>query len=265
MIGELALILIGSLLGSAHCVGMCGGFVLTIGMHSPNARTNLLRQLIFSLGRLLTYCFLGMIVWLGGNYLIRQGSQLFPWQAVLALAAGILLIVQGLQALGVKITAFWPKKRCSESAASASSNLLPILDQPAPGAGCGIAKLYRGLLIGGSPGHVLLAGCCTGLLPCGLVYAFLALAAGRTQAWESAAIMLVFGLGTIPLLTATGLFGGWCSIRWRKQIWRLAAICLVLSGVLSCWRGVLAWQASQPAVTETQQAAPVKACPFCKE
>ena len=56
---ELPLILLGGVLGSSHCVGMCGGFALSIGATAPNVMQNLTRQLIYSAGRVFTYGFLG--------------------------------------------------------------------------------------------------------------------------------------------------------------------------------------------------------------
>jgi hypothetical protein len=53
------MILVGGLLSSSLCVGMCGGFALTLGCGVASVRTNLGRQLIYSLGRVFTYCACG--------------------------------------------------------------------------------------------------------------------------------------------------------------------------------------------------------------
>ena len=51
---ELPLVFLGGLLGSAHCVGMCGGFALTIGLGARDVAANVCRQLVYTAGRIFT-------------------------------------------------------------------------------------------------------------------------------------------------------------------------------------------------------------------
>ena len=101
MIPELFLVFTGGLLGSAHCVGMCGGFALSIGASSINWRRNFARQFVYSAGRIATYTSIGAIVAYAGLQLNRAVAEAVPVQSILALLAGGLLIVQGLLAAGV--------------------------------------------------------------------------------------------------------------------------------------------------------------------
>ena len=71
MIPELFLVFTGGLLGSAHCVGMCGGFALSIGASSINWRRNFARQFVYSAGRIATYTSIGAIVAYAGLQLNR--------------------------------------------------------------------------------------------------------------------------------------------------------------------------------------------------
>ncbi len=55
---ELPLVLLGGLLGSSHCIGMCGGFAISIGLGNRRLSSHVLRQLVYSSGRVFTYAFL---------------------------------------------------------------------------------------------------------------------------------------------------------------------------------------------------------------
>ena len=98
---ELPLVFLGGLLGSAHCVGMCGGFALSIGVGARSPASNLRRQLIYTLGRVLTYSFFGVVAGYGGFWLSHRAGTLVNVQAGLSIVAGALLVFQGLLALGV--------------------------------------------------------------------------------------------------------------------------------------------------------------------
>jgi hypothetical protein len=75
-------------------------------------------------------------------------------------------------------------------------------------------------------------GILTGLLPCGLVYAFLFQAAGTAHGFQGALVMIAFGLGTIPAMVTTGLAGVWLAGRWRIQAYRFAgALMIALAAV----------------------------------
>lgn len=69
---ELSLIFLSGLLGSAHCIGMCGGFALSIGVGSKSWKNNLARQTVYTLGRAFTYAFLGALV---GFFWIPTGGE----------------------------------------------------------------------------------------------------------------------------------------------------------------------------------------------
>lgn len=268
---DLPLVLIGSLLGSAHCLGMCGGFAVTIGLRSHGWGENLVRQLTYGCGRMATYSLLGLVIGLGSSWLQQQGTGLLPWQAIFAGVAGVLLIVSGVRALGWRLPKFWTRVKPVPE----TKTLLPILAEKNPGCpaansakgSCSPAKIFHSLLVNPQKRTLLVAGAVTGFLPCGLVYAFLTLAASRSNPLEAWLTMLVFGLGTLPLMTAAGVSTQLFPVRWRRFVWQGAAVCLILSGGLSLWRGTTAWQAAaqEPGNASQQQpASPPKVCPFCK-
>jgi sulfite exporter TauE/SafE len=91
---------------------------------------------------------------------------------------------------------------------------------------------------------VFVGGLLNGLLPCGLVYAYLALAASAGNLFTGAAVMALFGLGTLPALILTGMTGSLLSHLWRQRIFRIAACCMILTGILALGRGAVAFQAT---------------------
>jgi sulfite exporter TauE/SafE len=212
---ELPLVLIAGLLGSSHCIGMCGPFALVIGQASPSLRSNALRQCLYSAGRVFTYAVLGAFVGFFGWRITRAAPALANLPAVLAIVAGLLLIWQGLISAGVIRLGNWK-----------------IAKTP-----CLAGTFFAGLLTGNRWLDVFLAGMFTGLLPCGLLYAMLALAASSANIPLAMATMIAFGLGTMPIMFATGLLGTVVSSAARRKLYVVAAWCVVLTGTISVARG----------------------------
>jgi len=243
---ELPLIFVGGLLGSAHCLGMCGGFALLIGGTAPNWSHNLVRQLVYSGGRIFSYCALGALVGYGGLRLSDQFSPLINVQAMIAIAAGVLLIVQGLLATGV-VAHLRARLQLARSGAAASA---------APGGvSCLMGGLVGSYLRDPRRSHVFLAGVFTGLLPCGLVYAFVTLAASTSHPLDAAATMAAFGLGTVPMMVLTGCGSSLLSHAGRRRLLVAAAWCVVVMGTISLARGVSFLMPSE--------IPPAQRCPLC--
>ena len=232
---ELLMVFVGGLLGSSHCVGMCGAFAISIGAATPNWRINLARQVTYSLGRVFTYSAAGAIAGFAGFRLSRELPTLVHIQSWLAVFAGMLLMIQGLKAAGI-----WPR----------------LLPRRAPTA-CLSASLFASFLKAPNLNGVFLAGMINGLLPCGLVYAFLTLAASTQSLPSGMTHMLAFGLGTIPIMVLTGCSGGFLSMASRRRLLSIAAWCVILTGVLSISRG-LAFLSRDAQVAAAS-------CPACAE
>ncbi len=223
---ELALIFVSGLLGSAHCVGMCGGFAVALGTGAPSNRAVLGRQLIYSAGRVTTYGLLGAMAGFGGLWLAERVGPLVHLQAILALLAGAVLIVEGLRAGG-----WWPRR--GRSAGQGASAALPCL----------AGSMLRPLLSGSGLTGPLVAGMATVLLPCGLLYAFLALAASTGSLTRGWLVMSSFALGTAPLMIAVGWLGPALmatrrGLAWRGWLVRAAAASVLLVGCITVARGV---------------------------
>jgi sulfite exporter TauE/SafE len=236
---ELPFVLVSGLLGSAHCLGMCGPFVLAIGAGAAGWQRNLWRQSCFTAGRVFTYSFLGACAGYTGAALAGATPGWVRVPAVLAIVAGVFLIYQGLAAAGAIRPDFWRR----------------VLRRPVHGAPCLSASFFASFLRAKGVGGVFLAGLLTGFLPCGLVYAFLSLAASSANIFLGAATMAVFGLGTAPVMIAAGCSGSLLRIGWRQRVLHVAAWCVVIAGAISIARGVghLPWSDAAAA-----------RCPFCR-
>ncbi|HVA45579.1 MAG TPA: sulfite exporter TauE/SafE family protein [Pirellulales bacterium] len=230
---ELLMVFVGGLLGSSHCVGMCGGFAISIGAASANWRVNLARQLVYSLGRIFTYSSAGAMAGYGGWRLARSLPPLVHAQSWLAVLAGVLLVIQGLAASGLWRRVLSHGKHHS----------------------CLSAGLFAPFLTAPRLTNVFLAGVLNGLLPCGLVYAYLALATSTESMLSGLTHMFLFGLGTLPIMVLAGCGGSLLSLAGRRRLLHLAACCVIITGGLSISRGVAFLQ------RDAQVAA--ASCPAC--
>ncbi len=218
--------LLGSL-GSLHCAGMCGPLVLALPGTGGTRTTWLLGRVAYNAGRLATYCALG-----AGLGLVGQTFALAGLQRWLSLAAGILLLValatSSRFSLGLPATATvgWMKR--------------------------GFATLLRQRTFS----SLLLLGTLNGLLPCGLVYAATAGAVVSHSPLAGATYMLVFGLGTVPMMLTIALAGQKLPFALRLKLQPLIPASLAIVGVLLILRGLaLGIPYLSPALTG--------ACPAC--
>ena len=227
---ELPLIFVSGLLGSSHCIGMCGPFAAVLGTNANGWRQNISWQLLYSVGRIFTYTMLGAMAGYGGQRLVGLRILGVNATALLAIAAGCLLVREGL------ITVGWWKRRFGFFGSQI----------------CPSAGLLRTFISEKNLTGVFLAGIATGFLPCGLVYAFLLTAARSSSLVLGALIMTCFGFGTVPMMVAAGVSASAVPIAWRTRLFAIAGWCVIGMGVLSLYRGWAFLFVADP-----------NACPFC--
>ena len=171
------------LLGGGHCLGMCGGLMgaLTLAI-PPDQRGRRLRLLLaYNLGRILSYACAGLLMGLAGWAVANS-----PAAMILRIVAALLLIAMGLYLAG-----WWSGlTRIEALGRHLWRHLQPFASRLMP-----VSSLPRALLL----------GAIWGWLPCGLVYSTLLWASSQGAPADSALLMLAFGLGTLPVLLATGL------------------------------------------------------------
>jgi sulfite exporter TauE/SafE len=197
------------LVGSLHCAGMCGPLALALPMAGNTRSAFVTGRLLYNVGRILTYCLLGVLFGLVGQSLALAGFQ--KW---VSLAAGTFILL-GLVAtskigLGLPIT---------KSVVWLKASVGRLLQQ----------RTF---------GSLFLLGMLNGLLPCGLVYVACAAAAATGSLQTGVLSMAAFGLGTLPVMLGLGLAGrklqGVFQIRWQN----LVPISLAVVGVLLVLRGM---------------------------
>lgn len=208
--------LAGGLLSSGHCAGMCGGFAAALGASALPWRVVAARQIVYGLGRVFTYLVLGALAGWAGLYLTQFTAELRLAQRLFSILAGVLMILLALSVMGVLRWTWGPP--------DALSRLL--------------APMFRQCLSARSLPGFFGAGMANGLLPCGLVYAFLALAAGQASVGAGMALMAGFGLGTMPMLVAIGCGSRMLSAAARLHIFRMAACFVLVLGAVTIYRGL---------------------------
>ena len=204
-------ILTAALIGSPHCLGMCGGFV---AFYSKDADKKKLAHFTYNSGRLITYIFLGSLAGFIGQKLDKT-TNFTGIQNLMAGITGLLLIIWGVSALFNK-----------QTATSALSN---------NGLFSGVKKIYSKIFTSKlSPAFKsFLIGLMSTLLPCGWLYAFVALAATSGGALQGALLMFFFWLGTLPAMLGFGFFGSYIISKLGRWTPRLTAVLLILAGFFS--------------------------------
>lgn len=234
MIGRLLLVTTAGFLASAHCIGMCGGFACALAATESSFRVAFARQLVYNVGRIFTYAFLGALA--GSLGLYAAGWRLGPLSAqqLFSIVAGAIMIVLGVSTLGlIRLPARW-----------------------APLGGGIFTPLFAHFLSGrGWTGHFA-AGIANGFLPCGLVYAFLAAAAAAANTRDGLLIMVFFGLGTVPAMLLAAAGGKLLSLAARRRVYHAAAALVVIMGAVTIWRGWPSGPAGCPACGEAPHVAP---------
>ncbi len=199
------------LLGSGHCLAMCGGIMAALSMRSVTAGSRdasvqgsaLFGQLLlYSAGRLISYAALGMALGLLGAVLV---TAIEPARVVLRGLAGGLLIAMGLYLAGL-----WHGILVLERLGHR------LWQRIGPGLSHG-------------QGSTLLLGMSWGLLPCGLVYGTLVWAASAADPLRAGWLMLAFGLGTLPAVVAGSWFSAAMLAPLRRRELRLGAGLLVVA------------------------------------
>lgn len=203
---QLVSALILGLLGGGHCLGMCGGLMgaLTLAIPAEQRGRRVRLLLGYNLGRIFSYAAAGLLIGLAGWAVASS-----PAAMALRVVAALLLICMGLYLAG-----WWSG--------------LTRIEALGRGLWRFIQPLTRRFMPVSSVPRALILGALWGWLPCGLVYSTLLWAASQGNALDSALLMFAFGLGTWPVLLATGLAAERLTALLRKRGVRIAGGLLVI-------------------------------------
>lgn len=206
------------ILTSIHCVGMCGGIMLSqsINKEGKSKFAAIKPAILYNLGRVLAYTILGGIVGALGSVFslsltLKAGLQLF---------AGVFMIIMGLNMSGF--------------------GLFRKINIKLPWSACSVKR---------KPKTPFLVGMLNGLMPCGPLQTMQLYALGTGSAFKGALSMFIFALGTVPLMLTFGALSGLLSKNNTKTILKFSGILVVLLGIIMGTRGLALAGINLPTIT----------------
>lgn len=201
------------LISSLHCIGMCGPIAMMLPLDRNNSAKKAFQILLYHAGRLTAYGTLGLIFGILGKGLYLAGMQ-----QQISIIVGILMITIVL--IPEKIFAKY----------NFSKPIYRIISKVKSSLGNQFRKK--------SPDAIFTIGLLNGFLPCGLVYAALFGAIAMQNEFYGVAYMLLYGLGTIPMMSAVVYMANRLSNPFRNKIQKLIPIVAVCIGALFILRGL---------------------------
>ncbi len=201
------------LIGSLHCIGMCGPIALALPVGSKAWPGKVTGTLLYNIGRSITYGVLGALFGLLGKGIYLAGFQ--QWASILI---GIIMI------LSILLPWMSHKNSRFERLINSYSAKLSLLFSKR----FGHAAMH----------NLFLIGLLNGLLPCGLVYVAVAGALNTHDVVNGILFMLVFGLGTIPVMMGITLAGHAIGGRLRARLSAIVKPMVIVLGILFILRGL---------------------------
>lgn len=222
------------LLGSFHCIGMCGPIALALPIHNYKGWQKVAGSLSYNTGRILTYAVLGTALGF-----IGQIFRIAKIQQVLSITMGVVILLAVLLPFVIK------------SRPSFYNPFYSLVGKLKSRFSKQLKKRSFGSLFG--------VGLLNGLLPCGLVYLAMAGAVATTNFGGGALYMAAFGLGTLPLMFTVPLLGNFMPLTFRNTIRKAIPVVVVIFGVLFILRGMnLGIPYVSPHISEGNQS--IQAC-----
>lgn len=200
------------LLGSFHCIGMCGPIAFMLPIDRKNKTKGFFQIFSYHLGRLFTYSLIGLLFGFLG-----KGFYFFGFQQQLSIIVGVLMI----------LVILFPKILQKLSLSKKMSTIILRIKNS-----LGAALKKKG------NDTFFTIGFLNGFLPCGLVYMAIFGAITTSNAFTGSLYMFLFGLGTIPLMTAFVYLGNFTKGNFRKNIQQVIPVLVVFIGVLFIFRGL---------------------------
>lgn len=201
------------LISSLHCVGMCGPIAMMLPVDHQNEAKKVTQIITYHLGRLTAYTTIGLIFGLLG-----RGFFLAGLQQKMSIFIGLAMIIAVL--IPERI---FSKYNFSKPVYKVISNLKSTLGKQFKN------KSYKSLFT---------IGLLNGFLPCGMVYVALFGAIAMQSAGFGVLYMLLFGLGTIPLMTIVVYIHSLLKLPFRNKIQKAIPYVAIIIGVLFILRGL---------------------------
>lgn len=199
------------IVGSFHCVGMCGPIALSLPIYDVSSWKKFTFIALYNLGRVAAYALLGALFGLVGLQFFIGG-----YQQILSISLGILILL------------YLIFSRYSSSSTSYLSSFTNFIKQQLGNLLRNDKKFYTYIMI----------GFLNGFLPCSLVYVAIAGAVATGNIANSALFMAAFGLGTFPIMFAVTVLGKYISLQWRNQMRRAVPVFVGVMAILLILRGL---------------------------
>ena len=207
-----AVLFVVGMLTSIHCVGMCGGIMLTQSLsknsiikENQSKFKTLMPAILYNAGRVTSYTIIGGIVGALGSVL----SLSLNVKAGLQIVSGLFMIIMGLNMTGF--------------------SMFRKFNIKLPWSSCKIKN---------KPKAPFLVGMLNGLMPCGPLQTMQLYALGTGSATSGALSMFVFSLGTVPLMLVFGAISGLLSKGYTKQLLKFSGVLVVILGIIMGNRGL---------------------------
>ena len=198
------------LMGSFHCVGMCGPIALALPLNRESKFSIVLGSSLYNIGRLFTYFLLGVLLGILG-----KGISFMAWQQGISITVGILMILS----VFIPLINYIKLGRFNLLLGQLKAQLAQRLQQK-------------------SNLNLFLIGVFNGLLPCGLVYLAVLAAIATASPLEGGLFMALFGLGTFPLMLTVNLFGNQLKQLVYPTFKKFIPVFIILLGGLFILRGL---------------------------
>lgn len=205
--------LIFGLAGGFHCIGMCGPIAFIIPVNRESNTSLIFQTFLYHFGRLLSYSLIGLLFGF-----IGKGLYLAGFQQRLSILMGVIMIVIVI----IPGTIF--------NKYNFSKPLYKIIAQ---------VKYNLGIYLNKKSNKALFSiGFFNGFLPCGLVYIAVIGSISTGNIVQGALYMVLFGVGTIPMMTAAVLLGNFVSISLRTKFQKIIPVFVIIIGLLFILRGL---------------------------
>ncbi|WP_462412181.1 urease accessory protein UreH domain-containing protein [Neobacillus sp. Marseille-QA0830] len=204
-----AVLFVIGLISSLHCVGMCGGIMLsqTFGKEGTTKFKAMKPALLYNLGRVVSYTIIGGIIGAIGSIFALSLTA----KAALQIFAGIFMIMMGFNMTGFKLFRKFQLR--------IPAPLLKAVSKP-------------------KPRTPFLIGILNGFMPCGPLQTMQLFALGTGSAFSGALSMFMFSLGTVPLMLTFGALSSLLSKGYTKKILKFSGILIVVLGLIMSNRGL---------------------------
>ncbi len=196
----------------AHCVGMCGGFVMHLSIQNNAWK----KQIFYHIGRVFIYTFWGLASGIISKILLQYGEN-STVQNTISIIAGSIIIIIALQNLNIL-----PKGIISNRLIQNTF----------------LIRIFQSFIQDKSYFSGFYLGLLTGFLPCALLWGFVAYSASKPDVLQSVLVMFIFVLSTILPLLLLGFLTTKLKQRTRSRLNYISAFILLILGIITILRGI---------------------------